>query len=560
MQIFEGACRIAAILGAALLLASAPVSAHGDEDHGAPPAKSAVTAIEAGPAGEAHSERFEVVVAGSADRRLIVYLDDYATNNPIEGARLILSVGSRRLVAAPIAPGTYAAQLANPLPHGTTDVGVMVQGIGAEDRLSVPVTIAEHGENMTGETSVDWRSMLLGAGALALLLGAALLIFRLVRRRPAIVAAAAMLVTFLALTPGVRAHGDEPHGDEPAAPVSGGSDPLGSRPVRESDGSVSLPKPGQRLLAVRTLIGERGTGVAASRLQAEVVPDPARFARLATARGGRVLASNAGFPRPGQPVRAGQLLFQLQPALSASEAASSAAEVRSLDREIRLAEQELRRLEQLRGIVAGAEIERARTNLTGLRAQRSAAAGPVQQLESIRAPIGGTVSVISTAIGAVVAPGGQLAEIVGTGGWLIEARGAAPGQRLASQSAVGVTADGRRFGLRLLGRSPQLVEGSDRFLFSLTNGAATLRGGEAVTVEATLVGSAAQQGVALPAEAVTRGASGEAIVWVKPSALRFLPRQVRTQVLPGGRVLVLAGLQPGERVVTQAAGLLGQIR
>jgi RND family efflux transporter MFP subunit len=273
-----------------------------------------------------------------------------------------------------------------------------------------------------------------------------------------------------------------------------------------------------------------------------------------------VLATGAGFPRPGQAVAAGQVLFQLQPALSASEAASSAGEVRSLEREVRLAEQELRRLEQLRGIVARAEIERARTNLTGLRAQRGAAAGPVQSTEAVRAPISGTVSAISTAIGAVVEPGGQLAEIVGNGGWLIEARGLAAGQRLAGSTAIGVTADGRRFGLRLVGRSPQLVDGADRFLFAVTDGAGALRGGEAITVEAVLVGSAVQRGVVLPAEAITRGESGQTLAWVKPSALRFVPRQARTETLPGGRVLVLGGLKPGERVVTQAAGLLGQIR
>jgi multidrug efflux pump subunit AcrA (membrane-fusion protein) len=69
-----------------------------------------------------------------------------------------------------------------------------------------------------------------------------------------------------------------------------------------------------------------------------------------------------------------------------------------------------------------------------------------------------------------------------------------------------------------------------------------------------------QRGIVVPTDAITRGTSGEALAWVKPSALRFVPRQVRTQPLPGGRVLVLAGLQPGERVVTQGAGLLGQIR
>lgn len=562
MTKFTGALRryTAALLAAVLLSAGVPALAHEGEDHGAPANATEAPAADAGagPAGEAHSDLYEVVVQGGEDPSLTIYLDDYATNAPIEGAKLSLVLGEAQVPARATGPGTFEARLAQPLPHGTTNIDVVVQGARGDDLLTVPVLVPEHEETASTD-GMDWRSMLLGAGALALLLGIGFVGLRFARRRPAVAASVTALVSLAALTPDLRAHGEEPHGDEPVTPASSGT-VVGDRPVRAADGSVLLPKPSQRLLAVRTVISAVGTEAAASRLQAQVIPDPARFARVATARGGRVLTSGAGFPRPGQSVSAGQVLFRLQPALSAADAASSAAEVRSLEREVRLAEQELRRLEQLRGIVARAEIERARTNLAGLRAQRGAAAGPVQGVEAVRAPISGTVSTVSTAIGAVAEPGAPLAEIVGNGGWLIEARGLAPGQRLAGGTAVGVTSDGRRFGLRFISRSPQLVEGADRFLFAVSDGAAALRGGEAITVEAVLVGSQVQRGIVLPADAIARGSSGEAIAWVKPSALRFVPRQVRTQPLPGGRVLVHAGLQPGERVVTQAASLLGQIR
>lgn len=561
MTELKGALRwlAAPVVAAAIMFLGGAAIAHEGEEHGAPaPAQTIDAATVASSAGEAHSDRYEVVVQGGEEPRLIVYLDDYASNTPVSGASVSLVVGDRTLPASAVSPGTYEARLAQPLPHGSTNVDVVVRGQAGDDLLTVPVVVAEHQEEAS-VSGMDWRSMLIGAGGLALLLALAFVVLRVVRRRPALAAGAVGVLAFVALTPMVSAHEDAPHGDEPAAP-SAGAAAMGDRPVRSADGSVLLPKPSQRLLGVRTAIGTQGTGAAASRLQAQVIPDPARFARLATARGGRVLAAGTGFPRPGQAVAAGQVLFQLQPALSASDAASSAAEVRSLEREVRLAEQELRRLEQLRGIVARAEIERARTNLAGLRSQRSAAAGPVQGVESIRAPISGTVSTVSTAIGAVAEPGSALAEIVGNGGWLVEARGLAAGQRLTSADAVGVTTDGRRFGLRLVGRSPQLVDGADRFLFTVTDGAGALRGGEAITVEAVLVGSTVQRGVVLPADAITRGPSGETLAWVKPSALRFVPRQVRTQPLPGGQVLVLGGLQPGERVVTKAAGLLGQIR
>jgi RND family efflux transporter MFP subunit len=553
--------RLAApLLAAALLSFGAVATAHEGEDHGTPPAGtvSAAMAGSSSAAGEAHSDRYEVVVQAGEEPRLTVFLDDYATNVPVSGAIVSVVVGERTLAARAVSPGTYEVRLAAALAHGTNNVDVVVRGAAGDDLLSVPVMVPEH-EEENAALGYDWRTLLIGAAVLALLAALAVGAYRYLRRRPALATGVVALITFVALTPGVQAHEDEPHGDEPATPAAGATT-AGDRPVRSADGSVLLPKPSQRLLGVRTVIGAEGTGAAASRLQAQVIPDPARFARLATARGGRVLAGGAGFPRPGQAVAAGQVLFQLQPALSASDAASSAAELRSLEREARLAEQELRRLEQLRGIVARAEIERARTNLAGLRAQRSAAAGPVQGVEAVRAPLSGTVSTISTAIGAVAEPGSQLAEIVGNGGWLIEARGLTPGQRLAGATAVGVTTDGRRFGLRLVGRSPQLVDGSDRFLFSVTDGAGALRGGEAITVEATLVGSAVQRGVILPADAISRDENGQALAWVKPSAMRFVPRQVRTQPLPGGRVLVVAGLQPGDRVVTQAAGLIGQIR
>lgn len=569
MTIVAGVRRhAAAFLMASLVFAGVPSFAHEGEEHGSAPAAevpAAVPALSDAPAGEAHSALYEVVVQGGEDPRLTIYLDDYATNAPVEGASLSVIAGGRRIAARPVSAGTFEARLPQALPHGNTNLRIAVQAAAGDEILMVPVVVPDHAEEATG-AGLDWRSMLIGAGALLVVAAIAVGAWFGLRRRPALTAGALAMVGLVAFTPDLKAHGDEVHADEPEAgeapaAVGGGvSSGASDRPVRAADGSVLLPKPSQRLLGVRTIIGESGTGAAASRLQAQVIPDPARFARVATARGGRVLATSAGFPRPGQSVAAGQALFQLQPALSAADAAGSAAEVRSLEREVRLAEQELRRLEQLRGIVARAEIERARTNLSGLRAQRGAAAGPVQSVEVVRAPIGGTVSTVSTAIGAVAEPGAPLAEIVGNGGWLIEARGLAPGQRLAGRSAVGVTTDGRRIGLRFIGRSPQLVEGADRFLFAVTDGAGTLRGGEAITVEAVLVGSTVQRGIAVPADAITRAGNGEAIAWVKPSALRFEPRQVRTQPLPGGRVLVTAGLRPGERVVTQAASLLGQIR
>jgi hypothetical protein len=68
------------------------------------------------------------------------------------------------------------------------------------------------------------------------------------------------------------------------------------------------------------------------------------------------------------------------------------------------------------------------------------------------------------------------------------------------------------------------------------------------------------EGIELPAAAVVRGSNGIPQVWIKEGPERFRPAEVKTQPLDGERVLVVAGLKPGQRVVTFAAELINQIR
>jgi hypothetical protein len=49
-------------------------------------------------------------------------------------------------------------------------------------------------------------------------------------------------------------------------------------------------------------------------------------------------------------------------------------------------------------------------------------------------------------------------------------------------------------------------------------------------------------------------------VWAKVSAEEFKPLAVRTTPLDGARVLVLAGVEEGSRIVVDGAELINQIR
>ena len=78
-------CVIAAALGAAALIAlSAASSAHEGHDHGPEPKPAQA---DASPRGGGASDKFEVVAVAQGEQ-LVIYLDRFATNEPVRGAKI----------------------------------------------------------------------------------------------------------------------------------------------------------------------------------------------------------------------------------------------------------------------------------------------------------------------------------------------------------------------------------------------------------------------------------------------------------------------------------------
>lgn len=90
-----------------LLILPAWVFAHGDEDHGASAEPFAVTA--ASPRAEAHTELFELVVSPQ-NGQLLIYLDDYASNQPVGGASVEVESDDWKATASPVEHGTYRVE------------------------------------------------------------------------------------------------------------------------------------------------------------------------------------------------------------------------------------------------------------------------------------------------------------------------------------------------------------------------------------------------------------------------------------------------------------------
>ena len=67
-------------------------------------------------------------------------------------------------------------------------------------------------------------------------------------------------------------------------------------------------------------------------------------------------------------------------------------------------------------------------------------------------------------------------------------------------------------------------------------------------------------GVPVPAASLMKNAANQTVVWVKTAPERFEARVVTVEPLDGATVAVTSGLKAGDRVATQGATLINQVR
>lgn len=151
------------VIAALFLFAPPAALAHGGEDHGAPaPAVSQAVA----PRASASSEDFEAVVVLEG-KKLRLYLDRYASNEPVAGARMEIEGDSLKGVATESSPGVYVID-AGSLPAGSHALTIAVETADSADLLLATLDIAP--APVVDEHVHGWNEWLvwLGAGGLAL--------------------------------------------------------------------------------------------------------------------------------------------------------------------------------------------------------------------------------------------------------------------------------------------------------------------------------------------------------------------------------------------------------
>ncbi len=341
------------------------------------------------------------------------------------------------------------------------------------------------------------------------------------------------------------------HGGASAAPSADG-------PQRLPDGSVFLPKPAQRQLGVRTVVAADAELPRSVELNGKVLMDPNAGGKVQPLNAGRIEASPRGLPLPGQTVRKGEVLAYVLPATAPIERSNQAAQLAELRAAKALADKRVARLKELADTVPRKDIEAAESEATSLAGRIAAVGAGLATREALLAPVSGVIASAHVVAGQVVDARELVFEIIDPGRLRIEALSFDPA--LAANVGSATLALGeKRVPLQFVGAARSLREQALPLGFRAQGAAlANLAVGQPVRVfvqTKTLV-----KGVAVPLAALMKNPANQTVVWVKTGAERFEPRSITTEALDGVNVAVTSGLKAGDRIATQGATLINQVR
>ncbi|MDO8976846.1 efflux RND transporter periplasmic adaptor subunit [Reyranella sp.] len=554
--------RSAAALAVALSFSISPAGAHEGHDHGAAPPAASVAAAPAGARAEVVGTAFELVAVAEG-ASLTLYLDAFATNEPLGGADITVETptgpvkatedGDRYRLDAPF--------LAEP---GRFDL-IATVAVGSELEilpLTLVTTSAAAPARAAGATASAWLaswwpslpgwalwSVILLAGV-----GAGLLIGIAAGRRGG--RAAALLLALplaVAWSERAEAHTGHDHGDGKTAAIP----VAGERAQRLADGTLHVPKAVQRIFGVRTVLTSQATFHRTMELPGRVIPDPNASGVVQASVGGRLSAPPGGFPRLGAAVTKGDVLAYVAPPIQQIDVSDMRQRQGELDQQISIVETRLARYARLvsSGAVARQMYEETQLELQGLKDRRTALDFSRRQPEALVAPVDGIVADASPVAGQMAQPNAVIFHIVDPTRLWVEALSFAA---ITPVSASATTAAGLNIKLAFRGSGFADRSQSIPSHFAIEGDTNGLRAGQFVTVQVAT--DERRDGVAVPRSAVARTANGQDFVFEHTAPERFVPRPVRVEPLDGGRVLIVSGAGAGQRIVTQGADLLDHVR
>lgn len=558
--------------GLTLILLTAPALAHEGHEHGPPPPTPTMQVL--APRTGAESADFELV-AVLEDGRLLVYLDDFATNAPIEDATLELESGPFQTKARHLGQGVYEVPpgpLAEPGRHALL---FTVQTPSAADLLPASLEVPETGEAASaGHTTVAWYEatpVLQGAVVFLALCVLLLLVWRDRRAGGSpgssaglgLVALLAAALLGLGAPAGLQAHEGHDHGDQAPEPLT--MDPGGAAeaPIRLPDGTLFVPKPVQRLLGLRTALAQPGEWPDTFTLTGHVIPDPNASALVQAPLPGRIELPDGDLPLLGERVRQGQVLAYLVPILDAVDRTTLQADLAEISGRVTILARNLERLRQLGANAPRQELEQTETELESLIARRKAITDSFSERLPLTAPVAGVLALRNATPGQIVEGRETLFSLVDPERLWVEALLYDTDHASHFVSATARTAEGRELRLTPLGGGYELRGHALPIQFRIEQDQGAAPGSYLVVrqpLQVTAQMYHGSRGLRIPTAAVQRGADGAARVWVHVRPEHFRTQSVEVRELGGGYSVVTQGLSAGDRVVSLGASLLSQVR
>ncbi len=341
------------------------------------------------------------------------------------------------------------------------------------------------------------------------------------------------------------------HGDAPQAAG-------GNSPKRQPDGRVFLPKPAQHQLTIRTLTVTESKQAKVLELSGKVTMDPNAGGKVQAALAGRLAAGPQGLPVLGQRVRKGDILAYVIPTSGAIERSNQVAQQAELQAARALAEKRLARLQELADTVPRKDIEAAESELASLSGRLQAVGAGLTNRDALLAPVSGVIASAHAVAGQVLEARELVYEVVDPSRLHIEALAY---DSVQAQSITGayIAIGTERVALKLLGAAKSLRDQALPIAFAGQSDAlAMLAVGQPIKVFAQT--NQRTKGVQVPLGSVLKNPANQAIVWIKEAPEVFEPRLVTYEPLDGTSVTITSGVKTGERVATQGAPFINQVR
>lgn len=380
--------------------------------------------------------------------------------------------------------------------------------------------------------------------------------------------AAVVVAVFLGLSFGqASAHGDEDHDarkDTPAAAAKPASimntETVAAR--RLPDGSLFVPKPVQRQIGLRHRIAEIREMSATVEFNGKVVADPNAGGRVQADQAGRVEPGPAGLPMLGRKVAKGEVLAFLRPTANSIERGNQQALTAELAAGLAIAEKRIARYLLLEGAIPQKEIEAAQIEVEALQKRRAAIAASVGSTEALRAPVSGVISAANVVPGQVVEAGAILFEVVDPARLAVEALAYDPSLVAGISGATTALPGGETLVLQFIGGGRVLRDQALPLLFRVKPRGPGWLAPVAIGQPLKVIAQTARThtGALLPRSALVKTGAGETAVWVRDGAERFILRKASVESHDAATVAAITGLKDGERVVTDGASLLSQVR